>query len=215
MRKTSSRAAALSRFDPPARRRARPAKRGPGGFDGAVVGDEPLLFRYMGEGGDDRLVAINLAMDIALSIAPEPLLAPPLGTQWEIRWHSEDPGYGGEGTSPTSMTTGGACKDTRRWFFARGPTQQFQKPPRCDVTAAPLSLIDLLIHAAPTESRDNGRGPAGNLPPAIAQRLHFSRRRGNYSVPRRPRHLPLLRLPIPQSPPPAARMATTWWTTNH
>jgi maltooligosyltrehalose trehalohydrolase len=32
--------------------------------------------------------------------APEPLLAPPAGCEWTIRWSSEDPKYGGMGVAP-------------------------------------------------------------------------------------------------------------------
>jgi maltooligosyltrehalose trehalohydrolase len=49
---------------------------------------------------EDRLLVVNLAVDLRLDPAPEPLLAPPLGYVWDIRWSSEDPAYGGMGTAP-------------------------------------------------------------------------------------------------------------------
>jgi maltooligosyltrehalose trehalohydrolase len=63
---------------------------------GAVIGPEALVLRFVDEGGD-RLVIANLGCDHALRSAPEPLLAPPDGTTWEVLWSSEHPGYGGGG----------------------------------------------------------------------------------------------------------------------
>ena len=62
--------------------------------------DEAFLLRYFGENGDDRLLIVNFGRDLRLDPAPEPLLAPPEGTLWEICWSSEDPRYGGCGTPP-------------------------------------------------------------------------------------------------------------------
>ena len=50
------------------------------------------------EDGNDRLLVVNLGVDLPLAIAPEPLLAPPdLQHGWIRVWHSEDPRYGGRG----------------------------------------------------------------------------------------------------------------------
>jgi maltooligosyltrehalose trehalohydrolase len=67
---------------------------------GAVLAPEALLLRFFGEESDDRLLIVNLERDIELKPAPEPLLAPPLGAQWEILWSSEMPEYGGSGGLP-------------------------------------------------------------------------------------------------------------------
>lgn len=67
---------------------------------GAVLGAESLLIRFFGENGDDRLLIVNLGQDLELIPAPEPLLAPPEGTRWEILWSSDDPAYGGNGIVP-------------------------------------------------------------------------------------------------------------------
>ena len=75
----------------------------PGGVDGAVLGPEAFVLRYFGVpsgSGDDRLLLVNLGVDLRLDSAPEPLLAPPEGCLWEIEWSSEDPRYGGCGTAP-------------------------------------------------------------------------------------------------------------------
>ncbi len=77
----------------------RPAARRP--MDGAVLGPEAFVLRFFGSGGDgDRLVVVNFGRDLHLDPAPEPLLAPPAGGGWRVRWSSEDPRYGGNGTPP-------------------------------------------------------------------------------------------------------------------
>jgi maltooligosyltrehalose trehalohydrolase len=80
-----------------------------GRVDGAVLGVHTFALRFFGadphksgahDFGDDRLLIVNLGVDLRLDAAPEPLLAPPIGTVWSIRWSSEDPQYGGIGTAP-------------------------------------------------------------------------------------------------------------------
>jgi maltooligosyltrehalose trehalohydrolase len=72
----------------------------PGGVDGAVLGPEAFVLRFFGDGGDDRLLLVNLGIDLHLDPAPEPLLAPPEGRAWGVLWASEDPRYGGHGVAP-------------------------------------------------------------------------------------------------------------------
>jgi maltooligosyltrehalose trehalohydrolase len=68
----------------------------PGGVDGAVLGPASFILRYFSDGNrDDRLLVVNLGERRILSPAPEPLLAPPLGLEWEILWSSESTRYGG------------------------------------------------------------------------------------------------------------------------
>ena len=83
---------ALRRHDPVLRRQE------PRGLDGAVIGREAFALRIFGPDGDDRLLLVNLGRDLVRRSIPEPLLAPPIGTEWTLRWSSEDPGYGGHGT---------------------------------------------------------------------------------------------------------------------
>ena len=71
-----------------------------GTFDGAVLGDAAFVLRFFGRAQDDRLLVVNLGAHLHLDPAPEPLLAPPLGCEWETAWSSEDPRYGGGGTPP-------------------------------------------------------------------------------------------------------------------
>jgi maltooligosyltrehalose trehalohydrolase len=75
-----------------------------------VLSDRAFLLRWFspdpsgahsGEwAAGDRLLVVNLGADLFLQSLPEPLLAPPLRTVWELRWSSEDPSYGGVGTPP-------------------------------------------------------------------------------------------------------------------
>ncbi len=43
-------------------------------------------------------MTINFGRDLDVNPAPEPLLAPPPGMQWELLWNSENVAYGGLGT---------------------------------------------------------------------------------------------------------------------
>ncbi len=83
-------------------RREDPAFRAqrPRGVDGAVLGPQAFVLRYFVDGGEDRLLLVNLGRDLHLDPAPEPLLAPPAGKRWEVLWSSEDLRYGGNGTAP-------------------------------------------------------------------------------------------------------------------
>jgi maltooligosyltrehalose trehalohydrolase len=65
--------------------------------DGAVLASEALALRFFAPESSDRLLIVNLGRDLDLTRAPEPLLAPPLGCRWSVRWSSESPEYGGLG----------------------------------------------------------------------------------------------------------------------
>ena len=68
--------------------------------DGAVLGPEAFVLRFFGSRGDDRLLLVNLGLDLRLDSAPEPLLAPVEGCRWSVRWSTEDSQYGGCGMPP-------------------------------------------------------------------------------------------------------------------
>lgn len=72
----------------------------PRGLDGAVLSSDAFVLRFFGDEGDDRLLLVNLGVDLHLDPAPEPLLAPPEDRRWVTLWSSEDPKYGGTGTPP-------------------------------------------------------------------------------------------------------------------
>jgi maltooligosyltrehalose trehalohydrolase len=68
------------------------------GVDGAVLGPKSFVLRYFSDGNtDDRLLVVNLGEREVLAPVPEPLLAPPLGLEWETLWSSESARYGGPG----------------------------------------------------------------------------------------------------------------------
>ncbi|HEY0972270.1 MAG TPA: malto-oligosyltrehalose trehalohydrolase [Gemmatimonadales bacterium] len=69
-----------------------------GALDGAVLDEHSFVLRWFGDGGDDRLLLVNLGPTLEPDITPEPLLAPPAGRRWRTLWSSEDPRYGGIGT---------------------------------------------------------------------------------------------------------------------
>ena len=68
-------------------------------LDGAVLAEHAFLLRFFG-GDGDRLLVVNLGRDLDPVPAPEPLLAPPAGSDWRLLWSSEAAAYGGAGTPP-------------------------------------------------------------------------------------------------------------------
>lgn len=91
------------------------ARQGADGIDGAVLGPEAFVLRYLNGAREDhdRLVLVNLGSDLELACLPEPLLAPPEDAGWETLWSSEHPRYGGAGQPPVESGMGihlaGAC----------------------------------------------------------------------------------------------------------
>ena len=71
-----------------------------GAVDGAVLAADAFLLRFFGGDEGDRLILVNVGLDLGLNPSPEPLLAPPQGAAWELIWSSENPEYGGGGTPP-------------------------------------------------------------------------------------------------------------------
>lgn len=67
-------------------------------LDGAVLSSDALLIRFFGDDNTtDRLLIVNLGLDLDYIPAPEPLLAPITNGWWDVQWSSEDPRYGGSG----------------------------------------------------------------------------------------------------------------------
>jgi maltooligosyltrehalose trehalohydrolase len=100
-------------------------------MDGAVLGPYAFLLRFFCEQGD-RLVLVNLGMDLHLRVTPEPLLAPPPQTRWEVLLSTESPRFGGCGISPI---------DARGQDW-RLPGVNFELPGRSAVVLAPRPLTD-------------------------------------------------------------------------
>jgi maltooligosyltrehalose trehalohydrolase len=73
------------------------------GVHGAVLAPEALLLRYEGAAAGVRLLIVNLGRDLDLTPVPEPLLAPPPGSEWAVQWSSESVRYGGQGTPPVDL----------------------------------------------------------------------------------------------------------------
>lgn len=76
------------------------SQEGAGFVDGAVLGCEAFALRFSSQSGEERLLLVNLGVDLPLSPIPEPLMAPPEHSAWEMQWSSEAPLYGGCGTPP-------------------------------------------------------------------------------------------------------------------
>src|SRR6266404_3645263 len=72
----------------------------PGQVDGAVLGPASFVLRFFAGENDERLLIVNFGKRQVVAPAPEPLLAPPLGFEWETMWTSESPRYGGPGAVP-------------------------------------------------------------------------------------------------------------------
>jgi maltooligosyltrehalose trehalohydrolase len=71
------------------------------GLDGAVLGPQCLVLRFFSQDhSEDRLLTVNLGVDLEFNPSPEPLLAPPANKRWTKLFSTEDPQYGGCGTAP-------------------------------------------------------------------------------------------------------------------
>jgi maltooligosyltrehalose trehalohydrolase len=76
------------------------SRQGVDGFDGAVLSHACFVLRYFSaDYRDDRLLVVNLGVELELNPAPEPLLGPPESGEWTKLWSTEDPQYGGGGTA--------------------------------------------------------------------------------------------------------------------
>jgi maltooligosyltrehalose trehalohydrolase len=91
------------------------------GAAGAVLGSQAFVLRYDGPDGVDCLLLVNFGRDLTYWPAPEPLLAPPTGRRWNLRWSSEDPAYGGSGTPPVETTDGWHLPGEAAILLAGGP----------------------------------------------------------------------------------------------
>jgi maltooligosyltrehalose trehalohydrolase len=96
-----------------------------GDIDGAVLGPGALVLRYFARDGNDWLVICNLEHDLAIPVAPEPLLAPPPGKRWKKVLGTDDPAYGGSGTAPLDTEQEG-------WFI----------PGRCTAVLKPIDISE-------------------------------------------------------------------------
>ena len=79
---------------------------GQAGVDGATLDAQAFVLRWSGDISPDRLLLVNLGAELLLDVLPEPLLAHPPGLAWDLLWSSEDPRYGGAGTTPIESDAG-------------------------------------------------------------------------------------------------------------
>jgi maltooligosyltrehalose trehalohydrolase len=76
------------------------SRQGQDGIDGAVLSEDCFIVRFFGgEIDTDRLLVVNLGVELQFRPSPEPLLGPPEDMAWQTLWSSEDPRYGGNGTA--------------------------------------------------------------------------------------------------------------------
>jgi maltooligosyltrehalose trehalohydrolase len=68
-------------------------------IDGAVLSEHCFVLRYLTPDCADRLLLVNFGAGVDLPQLPEPLVARPAGCEWQVRWSSEWPVYGGCGSS--------------------------------------------------------------------------------------------------------------------
>jgi maltooligosyltrehalose trehalohydrolase len=69
-------------------------------IDGAVLGDNAFALRFRGTGHvGDRLLLVNLGNGTGPVVLAEPLLVAGEGKRWLALWDSDDPRYGGCGSS--------------------------------------------------------------------------------------------------------------------
>ena len=75
--------------------------------DGAVLGAEMFVLRFAtAHPEDERLLCVNLGVDIDRPSFAEPLVAPPDGHTWTLHWSTGDAAYGGFGTPPVVTEAG-------------------------------------------------------------------------------------------------------------
>ncbi|RPJ29401.1 MAG: malto-oligosyltrehalose trehalohydrolase, partial [Planctomycetaceae bacterium] len=100
---------------------------GEAGIDGAVLSDAAFVLRLFGR-GTDRLLFVNLGMDLFFGPAPEPLLAPPREQHWRILFSTEEPCYGGSGTPDLELDQGWRIPAEAAIAFASEPGSPSVKP---------------------------------------------------------------------------------------
>ena len=67
-----------------------------------MLSDRAFVLRFLGR-DSDRLLIVNFGADLLFAPAPEPLLAPPRGHQWQMVFSTENPHYGGAGIAEVRL----------------------------------------------------------------------------------------------------------------
>jgi maltooligosyltrehalose trehalohydrolase len=103
----------------------------PGGVDGAVLSPAAFALRFFTpDHRQDRLLVVNLGVDLHRSSFAEPLLAPPADTDWMLEWSSEDPSYGGVGICETFPDGWWHIRGEAALLLAPGPRRPRPPLPR-------------------------------------------------------------------------------------
>jgi maltooligosyltrehalose trehalohydrolase len=93
-------------------------------IEGAVLGERAFVLRYAGGAAGDRLLVVNLGVDLELEPVPEPLLAPLPGAPWALAWSSDHPAYGGPGVVSPCRDTGWRIPATSATLLSAEPVAQ-------------------------------------------------------------------------------------------
>jgi maltooligosyltrehalose trehalohydrolase len=109
---------ALRRSDPviAAQRRDR--------IEGAVFNERAFVLRWLDETRGDRLLVVNLGEELTLTVAPEPLLAPPVEGAWAVAWSSDEPRFGGPGAPNPCEPTGWRLPGESAVFLIPAPVKE-------------------------------------------------------------------------------------------
>jgi maltooligosyltrehalose trehalohydrolase len=109
-----------------------------GDFDGSVIAPDAFCLRFFAPNGADCMLIVNFGIDLALDIAPEPLLATPVHKRWGKIFSTEDPQYGGNGTPPV-------CTEAEGWFI----------PGRCAIVVKPMAMEIATVETRIREAGSN------------------------------------------------------------
>jgi maltooligosyltrehalose trehalohydrolase len=96
-------------------------------YDGAVLAERAFVFRVFNPEEGDRVLLVNLDRDLHLDPAPEPLLAPPEDSEWQILFSTEHPRYGGCGTAPPETEENWRIPGWSALLLRPGPRTEPQK----------------------------------------------------------------------------------------
>lgn len=99
-------------------------------IDGAVLGAEAFVIRFFQRNGQDRLLLVNLGIELDLPIVPEPLLGLPPEYGWQAILSTESATYGGSGVrSVVTADNGWHLPGEAAIFLGVVPTDPDQERP--------------------------------------------------------------------------------------
>lgn len=76
-------------------------------LDGIVLNEHALILRWFGDGGDDRLLVVNLGARLHAEPLADPLVVAPNRKPWRMVFSTESVEYGGWGAPPLETTNDG------------------------------------------------------------------------------------------------------------